>query len=86
MKSHRHLRMSEISQFLTVNRASLLFMGMVLLSIGLPSSLFWPVSMGLCVLVPRMTRHRHTRIAVCSGLLVGMFHYVDVTGSPLTQE
>ena len=86
MKSHRHLRMSEISQFLTVNHASLLFMGMVLLSIGLPSSLFWPVLMGLCILVPRMTRHRHTRFAVCSGLLVGMFHYVDVTGSPLTQE
>ena len=81
MKSHRHLRISEILLFLTLNRASLLFMGTVLFSIVLPSSLFWPVSVGICICAPWMTRQRRVSFAVCSGLLVGMFHYVDVTGS-----
>ena len=86
MKSHRHLRMSEILLFLTLNRASLLFMGTVLFSIVLPSSLFWPVSVGICICAPWMTRQRRVSFAVCSGLLVGMFHYVDVTGSQLAHE
>ena len=84
MKSHRHLRMSEISQFLTLNRASLLFMGTVLFSIVLPSSLFWPVTMGIAICALRMTRQRRASFAVGSGLLVGTFHYLDVTASQLT--
>ena len=86
MKSHRHLRMSEISQLLTLNRASLLFMGTVLFTIVLPSPLFWPVSIGLFICTPPMLRQKRASFAVCSGLLVGMFHYVDVTRSQLTQE
>ena len=86
MKSHRHLRISEISQFLTLNRASLLFMATVLFSIVLPGPLFWPVSMSICICAPRMTRQRRVSFAVCGGLLVGMFHYIDVTGSQLTHE
>jgi len=84
MKSHRHLRMSEISQFLTLNRASLLFMGTVLFSIVLPSSLFWPVTMGIAICALRMTRQRRASFAVGSGLLVSTFHYLDVTASQLT--
>lgn len=84
MKSHRYLRMSEISQFLTLNRASLLFMGTVLFSIVLPSSLFWPVTMGIAICALRMTRQRRASFAVGSGLLVGTFHYLDVTASQLT--
>lgn len=84
MKSHRYLRMSEISQFLTLNRASLLFMGTVLFSIVLPSSLFWPVTMGIAICALRMTRQRRASFAVGSGLLVSTFHYLDVTASPLT--
>ena len=86
MKSHRHLRMSEISQFLTLNRAALLFMATVLFSIVLPGPLFWAVSMSICICAPRMTRQRRVSFAVCGGLLVGMFHYIDVTGSQLTHE
>ena len=86
MKSHRHLRMSEISQLLTLNRASLLFMGTVLFSIVLPSSLFWPVTMGIAICALRMTRQRRASLAVGSGLLVGTFHYLDVTASQLTHE
>ena len=84
MKSHRYLRMSEISQFLTLNRTSLLFMGTVLFSIVLPSSLFWPVTMGIAICALRMTRQRRASFAVGSGLLVGTFHYLDVTASQLT--
>ncbi|MDA9950922.1 ComEC/Rec2 family competence protein, partial [Luminiphilus sp.] len=76
--------MSEISQFLTLNRASLLFMGTVLFSIVLPSSLFWPVTMGIAICALRMTRQRRASFAVGSGLLVGTFHYLDVTASQLT--
>jgi len=76
--------MSEISQFLTLNRASLLFMGTVLFSIVLPSSLFWPVTMGIAICALRMTRQRRASFAVGSGLLVSTFHYLDVTASQLT--
>ncbi|MDB2380775.1 DNA internalization-related competence protein ComEC/Rec2 [Luminiphilus sp.] len=76
--------MSEISQFLTLNRASLLFMGTVLFSIVLPSSLFWPVTMGIAICALRMTRQRRASFAVGSGLLVGTFHYLDVTAWQLT--
>ncbi|MBT5067737.1 MAG: hypothetical protein HOM67_05345, partial [Halieaceae bacterium] len=78
--------MSEISQFLTLNRAALLFMATVLFSIVLPGPLFWAVSMSICICAPRMTRQRRVSFAVCGGLLVGMFHYIDVTGSQLTHE
>ncbi len=59
-------------------------MGTVLFSIVLPSSLFWPVTMGIAICALRMTRQRRASFAVGSGLLVGTFHYLDVTASQLT--